>query len=220
MAKYSTNENTYKEMYLINKFEKDAMESSLQNMRHDKTKTTQKIPTSNKTSSENEKEALETPNKKKSQSENGNENPVSNENDIGGSNLEILNSSVETEKFPNDKASSVNENTPTSEKRIDRNISRNKSILTPSDLKRILSTEKRAMSKIKQIARRVPEERQTREDASLLNKSRQVVTVKNAEPLSMISPKSKNGNFTIKTNSLRTFFIIGEFNCFSNHGID
>jgi len=141
-VKYSPNENTYKEMYLINKFEKDVMESSLQNMRHDKTKTTQKIPTSNKASSENEKEALETPNKKKSQSENGNENLVPNKNDIGGSNLEILNSSVETEKFPNDKASSVNENTPTSEKRIDRNISRNKSILTSSDLKRILSTEK------------------------------------------------------------------------------
>ena len=58
-------------------------------------------------------------------------------------------------------------------------------------MKRILSTEKRAMRKIKQIARRVPEKRQTRKDASLLNKSRQVVTVKNAEPLSMISPKSK-----------------------------
>ena len=193
MVKYSPNENTYKEMYLINKFEKDVMESSLQNMRNDKTKSTQKIPTSNKTSSENEKEALETSNKKKSQSENGNENLVSNENDIEGSNLEILNSSVETEKFPNDKTSSVNKNTPTSEKKIDRNISRNNSILTPSDLKRILSTEKRAMRKIKQIARRVPEKRQTRKDANLINKERQrqVVTVKNAEPLSMISPKSK-----------------------------
>ena len=193
MVKYSPKENSYKEMYLINKFEKDVMENSLQNMRNDKTKTTQKIPASNTTSSENEKEALETSNKKKSQSENGNENLVSNENDIEGSNLEILNSSVETEKFPNDKASSVNENTPTSEKRIDRNISRNKSILTPSDLKRILSTEKRAMRKIKQIARRAPEKRQTRKDANLINKEhqRRVVTVKNAEPLTMIYPISK-----------------------------
>ena len=193
MVKYSPNENTYKEMYLINKFEKDLMESSLQNMRHDKTKSTQKIHTSNKSSSENEKEALETSNKKKSQSENGNENLVSNENDIEGSNLEILNSSVETEKFPNDKASSVNENTPTSEKRIDRNISRNKPILTPSDMKRILSTEKRAIRKIKQIARRAPEKRQTRKEANLINKERQrqVVTVKNAEPLTMIYPISK-----------------------------
>ena len=193
MEKYSPNENTYKEMYLINKFEKDVMESSLQNMRHDKTKSTQKIPKSNKTSSENEKEALETSNKKKSQSENGNENQVSNEDDIEGSNLEILNSSVETEKLPNDKTSSVNENTTASEKRIDRNISRNNSLLTPSDLKRILSTEKRAMRKIKQIVRRVPEKRQTRKDANLINKERQrqVVTVKNAEPLTMIYPISK-----------------------------
>ena len=191
MVKYLPNENTYKEMYLINKFDKDVMESSLQNMRHDKTKSTQKIPTSNKTSSENETEALETPNKKKPQSEKGNENRMSNENDIETSIPEILNSSTETEKIPNDKTSSVNENTTTSEKRIDRNISRNNSILTPSDLKRILSTEKRAMRKIKQIARRVPEKRQTRKDASLLNKSRQVVTVKNAEPLTMIYPISK-----------------------------
>ena len=57
MVKYSPIENTYKEMYLINKFQKDTMESSLQNMRHDKTKTTQKIPTSHTTSSENETEA-------------------------------------------------------------------------------------------------------------------------------------------------------------------
>ena len=193
MVKYSPNENTYKEMYLINKFEKDVMESSLQNMRHDKTKTTQKIPTSNKTSSENETEALETPNKKKPQSEKGNEIRMSNENDIETSIPEILNSSTETEKIPNDKTSSVNENTTTSEKRIDRNISRNKPILTPSDMKRILSTEKRAMRKIKQIARRAPEKRQTRKDANLINKERQrqVVTVKNAEPLSMIYPISK-----------------------------
>ena len=193
MVKYSPNENTYKEMYLINKFEKDVMESSLQNMRHDKTKSTQKIPTSNKTSSENETEALETPNKKKPQSEKGKENRMSNENDIETSIPEILNSSTETEKIPNDKTSSVNENTTTSEKRIDRNISRNKPILTPSDMKRILSTEKRAMRKIKQIARRAPEKRQTRKDANLINKERQrrVVTVKNAEPLTMIYPISK-----------------------------
>ena len=140
MVKYALQENTYKEMYLINKFEKYVMENSLQNMRNDKTKTAQKIATSNTTSSENEKEALETSNKKKSQSENGNENLVSNENDIEGSNLEILNSSVEMEILLNDKSTSVNENTTTSEKKIDRNVSRNNSTLTPSDLKRILST--------------------------------------------------------------------------------
>ena len=193
MVKYSPKENTYKEMYLINKFEKDVMENSLQNMRNDKTKTNQKVPVSITTSSENDKDAIETPNKKETQSKQGNEPLVSNENDIEGFTPEILNSSIEKEKLPNDKPLSVNENTPTSEKRIDRNISRNKPILTPSDMKRILSTEKRAMRKIKQIARRAPEKRQTRKDANLINKERQrrVVTVKNAEPLTMIYPISK-----------------------------
>ena len=77
------------------------------------------------------------------------------------------------------------------------------------------------MRKIKQIARRAPEKRQTRKDANYLNKERQrqVVTVKHAEPLSMIYPKSKNENFTFKMKTLRTFFTTGEFNRFSNHGI-
>ena len=136
MVKYSPKENTYKEMYLINKFEKDVMENSLQNMRNDKTKTNQKVPVSITTSSENDKDAIETPNKKETQSKQGNEPLVSNENDIEGFTPEILNSSIEKEKLPNDKPLSVNENTPTSKKRIDRNISRNNSLLTPSDLKR------------------------------------------------------------------------------------
>ena len=62
MAKYSPKENTYKEMYLINKFEKDIMENSLQNMRNDKTKTTQKVTTTNNISPANEKESLENSN--------------------------------------------------------------------------------------------------------------------------------------------------------------
>ena len=136
MVKYSPKENTYKEMYLINKFEKDVMENSLQNMRNDKTKTNQKVPVSITTSSENDKDAIETPNKKEAQSEQGNEPLVSIENDIEGFTPEILNSSIEKEKLPNDKPLSINENTPTSKKRIDRNISRNNSLLTPSDWKR------------------------------------------------------------------------------------
>ena len=43
MVKYSPKENTYKEMYLINKFERDIMENTLQNMRNDKTKKFSKI---------------------------------------------------------------------------------------------------------------------------------------------------------------------------------
>ena len=38
MVRYSPKDNTYKEMYLINKFEKDIMESSLQNLSNNKNK--------------------------------------------------------------------------------------------------------------------------------------------------------------------------------------
>ena len=43
MVKYSPKENTYKEMYLINKFEKDIMENSLQNSQNSKKDFAQKI---------------------------------------------------------------------------------------------------------------------------------------------------------------------------------
>ena len=52
------------------------------------------------------------------QSKQGNEPLVSNENDIEGFTPEILNSSIEKEKLPNDKPLSVNENTPTSKKEL------------------------------------------------------------------------------------------------------
>merc|ERR1712148_79306 len=80
MAKYSPKENTYKEMYLINKFEKDIMENSLQNMRNDQNKTTQKIITTNDISPVKEKEEIENSNKKKTESEKGNQ--ISNEKGI------------------------------------------------------------------------------------------------------------------------------------------
>ena len=56
-------------MYLIIKLGKEVMENSLQNMTNDQTKTTEKITTTNNTSPKNEKETLETSNKKKAQSE-------------------------------------------------------------------------------------------------------------------------------------------------------
>merc|ERR1712148_146654 len=79
IAKYSPKENTYKEMYLINKFEKDIMENSLQNMRNDQNKTTQKIITTNDISPVKEKEEIENSNKKKTESEKANQNQISNE---------------------------------------------------------------------------------------------------------------------------------------------
>ena len=62
MAKYSAKENTYKEMYLMSKFEKSMLENSLQNMRNDQTSTTQKITTRSEMSSKDENKALGDPN--------------------------------------------------------------------------------------------------------------------------------------------------------------
>ena len=146
MAKYSPKENTYKEMYLINKFEKDVMENSLQNMRNDKTNSphtktpSQNITTLNNISPNNEKETLEKSNKNKTSLEKTNQDQASNQNDASDT-AAVLNSSVETEQRPNDTSSSVNGNTPSPEKRVNRNLSMDNSMLSPSDLKRILSTK-------------------------------------------------------------------------------
>ena len=103
-------------MYLISKFVRDLMEHSLQNMRNDRAKTTQKITTATNTSLENDKEELQTSNRKKTQSEKENKAQVYNENDIVISILEVSYSSIEPEKLSNDKAISVNRNPSTSEK--------------------------------------------------------------------------------------------------------
>merc|ERR1712074_12973 len=110
LVKYSSKENTYKEMYLINKFEKDIMENSLQNMRNDQTKTTQKIITTDDISPVKENEEIENSNKKKTESENVNQDLISNEKGIPDI-PEILNSSIEKEQI-NDISLSDNGNTP------------------------------------------------------------------------------------------------------------
>ena len=47
MAKYSPKENSYKEMYLINKFQKDIMETSLQKLKNNKKDTIESLVSSN-----------------------------------------------------------------------------------------------------------------------------------------------------------------------------
>ncbi len=59
MVKYLPKENTYKEMYLINQFDKNIMENSLHNLRDDKRKTTSKGTMVNNIPLETQKEALE-----------------------------------------------------------------------------------------------------------------------------------------------------------------
>ena len=47
MSKHSTSAGEYKEMYLINKFQKDIMENSLVNMSSEKLKSKENLPTLN-----------------------------------------------------------------------------------------------------------------------------------------------------------------------------
>ena len=178
MVKYSPKENTYKEMYLINKFEKDIMENSLQNMRNDKRKTAEKSTMVNNMSPETQNEALENVNKKTIQHDTS-QNQVSNENSI----LDI----------PEEKNTTTEKELPLN---IDLSDNEN-AILSPSNLKRILATEKSAIKKIKQITQKEkkknknkgsksPEKRTTRRIAKDLNRKR--ITVKNvSKPLSMIT---------------------------------
>ena len=83
MVKYSPKENKYKERYLINEFEMDIMENSLQNMRNDKRKTAEKSTMVNNMSPETQNEALENVNKKTIEHDTS-QNQVSNENSILG----------------------------------------------------------------------------------------------------------------------------------------
>ena len=110
MMKYSPKENSYKEMYLINKFEKDVMENSLQNMGNDKTKTSQSSTTTNNLYKTNEKEEIENLNKTEAEQEKGQQTQVSEKNIIPDF-PEALNSSVEKE-YLNDISLSDNGNTP------------------------------------------------------------------------------------------------------------
>ena len=194
MVKYLPKENTYKEMYLMNKFEKDIMENSLQNMRNDKRKTAEKSTMVNNMSPETQNEALENVNKKTIQHDTS-QNQVSNENSI----LDI----------PEEENSTTEKELP-----LNIDLSNNENaILSPSNLKRILATEKSAIKKIKQITQKEkkknknkgsksPEKRTTRRIAKDLNRKR--ITVKNvSKPLSMITSitekklKSGRANDTI-----------------------
>merc|ERR1712074_348847 len=148
MVKYSPKENTYKEMYLINKFEKDIMENSLQNMRNDKTKTSQNIITLNNLSPNDEKEALEKSNKNKTSLEKENQDQASNQNNASDT-AAILNSSVETEQLPNDTSLPVNGKPPSPEKRVHKNLSMENSMLYPTDLQNIVHRKESNQKNIK-----------------------------------------------------------------------
>ena len=109
MVKYSPKENTYKEMYLINKFERDIMENTLQNMRNDKTKNSQKFTTENVAYPDDKIVEVETSDKKTSDSIPEKHNQKSNEN--GTTDIpEVINSAIEKGRL-NDVSLSDNGNT-------------------------------------------------------------------------------------------------------------
>ena len=64
MVKYSPKDNTYKEMYLINKFEKDIMESSLQNLSNSKKDMTEQYKSPITVNSDSDKESMQNVTKK------------------------------------------------------------------------------------------------------------------------------------------------------------
>merc|ERR1712082_7536 len=160
------------------------------NMKNDKRKTAEKSTMVNNISLETQNEALENTNKKTIQPVQESQNQVSNENSI----INIPEEEIATteKELPLNIDLSDNENT----------------ILSPSNLKRILATEKSALKKIRQIMQnekkknnnkgsKTPEKRTTRRIATDLNRKR--ITVKNvSKPLSMITSKTekkrKSGN--------------------------
>ena len=64
MVKYSPKENSFREMYLINQFEKNIMENSLQNLKNNKKDLIDKSVTTNNVYPEGRKETIENHGKK------------------------------------------------------------------------------------------------------------------------------------------------------------
>ena len=192
MVKYSPKENTYKEMYLINKFEKDIMENSLQNLQNNKKDVTQKVaPTENETQ-QTPKEILPDDGKKKSQTSELDINPEANENEI----LNIQESINTSNNNPEN--SSLLNNDSISDKRVDSRISQSGFYLSPASLRKIIDTEKRTIKKIKKISRdekrRKLEPRITRKMAKSNKKQNKRITIKNVIDAPSITPLKKKRN--------------------------
>ena len=144
MVKYSPKENTYKEVYLINKFEKDIMDTSLKNLQSDKKIVTQKItPTDNETQ-ETQKEVLQDDGKKKSQTFQLDINSDVDESEILTI-PEAINNTLNNNSNP-ENSSSLNNNS-ISDKRIDSRISQGGFSLT------LLVYEKSQIPKKEQLKR-------------------------------------------------------------------
>ena len=201
MAKYSPKENSYKEMYLINKFQKDIMETSLQKLKNNKKDTIESLVSSNNSNSDEHKGILENKDQKVSQ-------PfitVQNDNVTDPINdPEAINLSIENET-PNNSIPLDRDNIL--EKRANPNTSKNDFSLSPSSFQRILDTEKRAINKIKKISKnekklngiksaKSSDKRITRKMAKSTNnisnnKAKKRIVVKNSDKAISITPLTK-----------------------------
>ena len=204
MAKYSPRENSYKEMYLINKFQKDIMETSLQKLKNNKKDTIESLVSSNNSNSDEHKGILENKDQKISQ-------PliaVQNDNIIDPvKDPEAINLSIENET-PNNSIPLDRDNIL--EKRANPNTSKNDFSLSPSSFQRILDTEKRAINKIKKISKnekklngikssKLSDKRITRKMAKSTNnithnKAKKRIVVKNSDKAVSITPWKKKKN--------------------------
>ena len=204
MAKYSPKENSYKEMYLINKFQKDIMETSLQKLKNNKKDTIESLVSSNNSNSDEHKGILENKDQKVSQ-------PfitVQNDNVTDPINdPEAINLSIENET-PNNSTPLDRDNIL--EKRANPNTSKNDFSLSPSSFQRILDTEKRAINKIKKISKnekklngikgaKSSDKRITRKMAKSTNnitnnKAKKRIVVKNSDKAVSITPWKKKKN--------------------------
>ena len=205
MVKYSPKDNTYKEMYLINKFEKDIMESSLQNLSNSKKDMTEQYKSPITVNSDSDKESMQTVTKKTPPIPELHQKQLSND---GG----VIHISENTDSIVNEdnpKNGTLAENGIPSETNTENKSSKNDSILTPSDFKRIQDAEKRAIRKIKSLTQnekkrnelkknknkkvdKSPERRATRKMVKTNNKKKKLIIVKHAtNPISITSLRNK-----------------------------
>ena len=201
MAKYLPKENSYKEMYLINKFQKDIMKTSLQKLKNNKKDTIESLVSSNNSNSDEYKGILENKDQKISQPliTVQNDNVTDPVNDPEAINLSIENETPHN-STPLDRDKIL-------EKRANPNTSKNDFSLSPSSFQRILDTEKRAINKIKKISKnekklngikgaKSSDKRITRKMAKSTNnitnnKAKKRIVVKNSDKAISITPLTK-----------------------------
>jgi len=136
-------------MYLINKFEKDIMENSLQNLSKSKKDMTEQYKSPITVNSDSNKESMQTVTKKTTPIPELHQKQLS--NDGGVTNISENTDSIVNEDNP--KNVTLAENGISSETNTENKSPKNDSILTPSNFKKKKEAEKRAIKKKKSLAK-------------------------------------------------------------------